>query len=69
MNNKSIAKPSIALVGLSSNRNRMIAACSVPMGIGHARLFRQQITAVIQSSPLPYVRTLLRHVDGLEYTQ
>src|SRR5882672_6662715 len=41
------------VVGQSSNRNRMIAACSAPTRIGYARLFKQQKTAVIQSSPLP----------------
>jgi hypothetical protein len=30
----------------------MIAACSVPMRTGHARLSKQQKTAVIQSSPV-----------------
>ena len=39
------------VVGPSSNRNRMIAACSVPTRIGHARLSKQQKIAVIRSSP------------------
>jgi hypothetical protein len=44
---------SVWVLGPSSNQNQMIAACSVPMRIGHARLSKQKEIVAIQTSPWP----------------